>query len=222
MRITQWAKQFGLTVVRAEDRADQWRWTPEQMREPRRLVDVFTTRDGSWEVSDKPGSIEAWARQAYLYPPNDPRYNAQGGGDVNLFVLLKDPDGNHLPGAGAWFWSDGLDKLALKNEAFAPYLTTRDAEPSGWANIPLAASSGYDYTKDRGPWCWTTYGYADVLIGGGLPGWWHVSMFGVWQIQMGAVEPPVEPPVGDLEPRVRLLEIRFGALLELLRAAGEV
>ncbi len=194
-RISTWAERFGLRVVRAEDRPDRARFTPEQQAAPRRLVDVFTTRNGSWDVSDNPGSIEAWARQAYLYPPGDARCNQQGGADRNLFGLLLDTEGTHLGRAGFYFWSDGFSKLALPAADFGKLATRVEAEASGWANITMYPSSVYNPANNRGPWCWST-GYGDVLTGGGLPDAWHVSMFGVWQETTGVVvEPPVEPPV---------------------------
>jgi len=220
MRMTEWSKQFGLTVVKAEDRPDQWRFTSEQRSAPRRLEYVFTTRNGSWDMKGEPGEIEQWARDLFLFPPGDPRHNQQGGADRNLFGLLRDAKGNHLSGAGFYFWSDGLDKLNLPDAEFGKIATRVDAQPSGWANIEMYESSTYDPANNHGPWCWST-GYGDVLKGGGMPDRWHVTMFGVWQEQAGIVvvppvTPPVEPPIGGELANILSYVQRIDANLESL------
>ncbi|MEZ4769898.1 MAG: hypothetical protein R2844_15880 [Caldilineales bacterium] len=73
---------MNLQIVRCEDRPDQ----PEE-EIVFRLVDLFTTRDGKWEPDPGLlGSVQAWARQAYLRSTTDPDYFDDAGGDHHLFA----------------------------------------------------------------------------------------------------------------------------------------
>jgi hypothetical protein len=236
---SEWALKFGLKVFRAEDRPDRWRWSENDIAHPRRLRYVFTTRNGSWDPSNAPGSIPQWARDKFLYPQADPRCNLEGGGNRHLFGLLLGTADEQLPQAGFWFWSDGFRKLELKNDALATFLTALDAKPSGWANNPMDRSSAYDLGRgEKGPWCWCPVGFADVLVGGGLPNQEDISTFGVWQVTDLQVTPPPPPPpsgwetvltrldtvdqaLASLSQRVTRLEAHNDSWVENLRAIDE-
>lgn len=201
MRISNWARQFGVQVTPV-DAVSQ----PPNGAKVWRVKDIFTTRDGSWDVSNQPGSIEQWARDEYLWREFD-----DAGADHHLF--------GHADGISIrfWTWTDNGNQ------------TTQQAKlQSGWANIPLYASSSFVPERgERGPWAWQpNVPYADVVTGGGLPARQHVSWFVVWRAETyngGIVtepekptEPPVEPPISDLAARVARLEADMAEFKRLL------
>lgn len=144
------------------------------------LKDLFTTRDGAWEPSDKPGSVDLWARVRYLKPMNAPDYFDDAGASTHLFAAVIGLDGQLVRGQQIVFWSDGLGQLA--NPAYQKYITQYTKEKSGWCNLFMAPSSSYVPERgESGPWCWCPAGAADVVVGGGLPARQHISTFAVWQ-----------------------------------------
>jgi hypothetical protein len=145
------------------------------------LKDLFTTRSGSWDVSADWGSIEQWARDTYLKAPNDPLYIDEAGGDHHLFALVLGLDGKPVKRQAFVYWSDGFSKLMSRN--YQGYQTLYGADKSGWANLPMAGSSGYYPERDKsGPWCWCPVGASEVVCGGGMPNHEHISTFAVWQM----------------------------------------
>ncbi|HAJ34786.1 MAG TPA: hypothetical protein DCL15_03695 [Chloroflexi bacterium] len=166
------------------------------------IKDVFTTRDSSWEPSSVYGSIDQWARDAYLKPVSDPEYFDDAGADHHLFALILDLNGNKLKNHELLFWSDGFEQLG--NPAYDGYVrgpgdyrypVTKDK--SGWGNIVMFGSSYVPERGEQGPWCWTPRGLpAEVMCGGGMPANMHISTFVVWQAVRVAAqpnEPPIEP-----------------------------
>jgi hypothetical protein len=168
------------------------------------IKDVFTTRDGRWEPSSVYGSIDQWARDAYLKPLGDPEYFDDAGADHHLFAAILDKDGKLLKNMDMLYWSDGFAQLG--NPAYNGYVQgslgfryPRTKERSGWANIIMSESSNYVPERgEAGPWCWTPYGLpAEVICGGGMPAKQHVSVFAVWQA-VPKSEAGTPPPVtGD-------------------------
>jgi hypothetical protein len=162
------------------------------------IKDVFTTRDSSWEPSDVYGSIDPWAREAYLKPVGDPEYFDDAGADHHLFSLVLDVHGNKIKNQELLYWSDGFDKLGdptYDGYARGPgdhrYPVTK--ERSGWGNIVMFGSSYVPERGEQGPWCWTPRGLpAEVMCGGGMPANKHISIFVVWQA-VRVEQPPVEP-----------------------------
>lgn len=166
------------------------------------VKDIFTTHNGNWDVEAKAAikaaqvseaerreeneavlagplfGIDQWARDAYLFPPNDPRYNSDGGADHNIQVCVQNQDGTQLAGAGVVFSSNGVSAL----QPPGPDEVLRNTEPHGWGNIPIFAPASYP--PALGPWSATKLsdlGAADIVTGMGLPWNWHVSTFIVYQ-----------------------------------------
>jgi hypothetical protein len=161
------------------------------------IKDVFTTRDGSWDPSDKMGSVDAWARDAYLKPFGAPDYFDDAGADHHIFAHVLGLDGKPIPEAEIVFWSDGFDKLGDPN--YTGWVTRLTKPHSGWANIPVEAGSNFVPERgESGPWCWTPRGAAEVFCGGGMPAKNHVSFFVVWQaVRAPSVTPPTPPTLGE-------------------------
>ncbi len=165
------------------------------------IKDVFTTRNSSWEPSNLYGSVDQWARDAYLKPVGDPEYFDDAGADHHLFALILDLDGNKLKMHDLLYWSDGFDKLGdptYDGYARGPgdhrYPITKDK--SGWGNIVMFGSSYVPERGEQGPWCWTPRGLpAEVMCGGGMPANLHISTFVVWQAVRVEQTPP--PVTGD-------------------------
>jgi hypothetical protein len=186
MRVSDWATQFGITIEPA---------IAEPGSPVYRVRDIFTTRDGSWEPSDKPGSVPIWALD-YLKPPKHAQYFDDAGADHHLFGAVMGDADNLQPHGTIHFYTH------TDNSNHAD----QRVKWSGWANIPI-----FGHSETPGPWSWYPKNRhrADVVKGGGLPGGWHVSFFVVWEIVTGApVKPPVIiPPVPlTLEQRVAELE----------------
>ena len=207
------------------------------------VKDVFTTHGGSWEVEAR-ATIEAmqaskmprnemtekalagglfgidqWARDAYLFPPNDPRYNSDGGADHNIQVCVQGVDGARLAGAGVVFTSNGVSALQPPGEGEV----LRNTEPHGWANIPIFAPASYP--PALGPWSATKLsdlGTADIVTGMGLPWNWHVSTFIVYQAVRWSDLVPGEPDPAPGDPLILVtlarIEARLNALAEHLGA----
>jgi hypothetical protein len=85
MRISDWVSRFNVSVRRNEERPDN---PPGEV--VYRLTELFTTRDGSWEPSDKPGTLPQWARDEHLRPFGAPDYFDDAGGDHHLFARVLD------------------------------------------------------------------------------------------------------------------------------------
>ena len=217
MRINKWAKRFNIEVRRAEERPDK----PEG-DVVYRVKDVFTTRDGSWEVSDKEGSVPQWARDAYLRPWGHPEYFDDAGGDHNLFACVLDLEGKPIKTEDlVRFWSEGFETLG--DPSFQPGDCRTPKHGSGWANIPVFNHFVPD-RDEHGAWCWCPEGAADVIVGGGLPNKWHVSTFAVWQAERRAAEQPSTGtgPTTGTEPEPGGSESSGPALADVLTKLKEI
>ena len=207
MRISEWATKFNSEVI------------PFTGGQPGdvvyRLVDLFTTRNGSWEPSNVPGSVPQWARDAYLKPPNHPQYNDDGGADRHLFGAVRQEDGTLTPFFPITFWT--YDDNGNH--------TVQQAKRHGWANIVLYGSSSFVPERgERGPWAWQPAAVnADIVVGGGLPANWHVSWFAVWEPTTITTPPDDEPTDAMLAQRMDALERNQARLERTLKQwAGEL
>lgn len=199
-RLGSWVERLNLQIKEIKDRPD-----PAPTGDYVYLIkDVFTTRDGNWEPSSVYGSVDQWARDAYLKPFGDPEYFDDAGADHHLFAAILDKDGKLLKNMDMLYWSDGFAQLG--NPTYNGYVWgsngyrfPRTKERSGWANIIMSESSNYVPERgETGPWCWTPYGLpAEVMCGAGMPAKQHVSVFAVWQAvpKSTVVVPP--PVTGD-------------------------
>ena len=177
-RTGAWIKPFNITIKKLSERPDA----------PLRnqsvvyfLKDIWTTEHGTWDPSNKPGSIDAWAREAYLRSPSDPDYIEEGGSDHHMMGAVIGLDGKLIKGKVIRHWSDGFAKLGDPNYQDA-YTNISTAEKSGWSNLAMAGSS--DYWPDRqqsGPWCFCPEGASEVICGIGMPGGGHITTWAVWQ-----------------------------------------
>lgn len=202
---------LNLQIVPFRERVD---WNESEML-PDSLVwqvlDIFTTHNGSWDVESKAAikaaqsskaqrreeneavlagplfGIDQWARDKYLFPPNDPRYNSDGGADHNISVCVQDASGARVAGAGIVFTSTGVGDL----QPPGPDTVLRNTETHGWCNIPIFAPASYP--PALGPWSaskLSDLGAADIVTGMGLPWNWHVSTFIVYQaVKWGDLQP---------------------------------
>lgn len=197
MRVSEWVKHYKL-------------WVEEVQGQPGETVYkvkyLFSTRDGSWEPSDKPGSVPQWARDLFLFPMSHPQYNHDGGADRHIFgAVLSDTGGMQAFGSiRYWTYTDN------KNHVVQP------VKPWGWANNTMWGPND----AIPGPWAWTVANVkADIVKGGGMPGGLHISWFAVWErvvIPAGPVDPPVDPPtepgLADVLRRLTRLERAFDVL----------
>lgn len=174
-RLGDWVERLNVRIKPLADRPDQPTGEIVYL-----VKDIFTTRDGSWEGSDKPGSVNQWARDAYLKPVGAPDYFDDAGADHHLFAAIMGLDGQLLRDKEVMFWSDGFDKLG--DPTYGGYVYRQTKSHSGWANIVTGPSSSYVPERgESGPWCWAPTGAAEVVCGGGMPAKQHISFFVVWQ-----------------------------------------
>lgn len=177
MRTGRWIEPMRMGVTLVHERPDAPKVKDRTIYVIR---DLFTTRDGSWEPSNAFGSVDQWARDAYLKPMGHPDYFDDAGAGTHLFGAVLGLDGRLIRNHAFYFWSDGLNKLA--DQSYTGYRTMHTKERSGWANLFMAPSSSFvPERKESGPWCWCPAGAADVVTGGGLPARLHISTFAVWQ-----------------------------------------
>lgn len=170
-RISEWVTAYNMAIKSIDERPD----SPPSTGFRYVIKDVFTTVNGSWEVSDTPGSIPQWARDDYLSSDF-----VEAGADHHLFAAVLGVDGLLLRGQQIRYWSDGFDRLG--DPDYAGYIHAETQAQSGWANIPIYGGSSFSPERgESGPWCWTPAGRAEVMIGGGLPNNHHISTFVVWQ-----------------------------------------
>ena len=203
-RISDAAKAFGVQVTPYNAKPGETVY---------RVADIFTTRDGSWDPSDKPGSVPQWARDAYLKPLSHPQYNDDGGADHHIFGAVQQIDGNLYPSFPIQYftWSDGANR------------TLQNAKKHGWANIVMFASSKFVPERgERGPWAWKPAGVAaDTVTGAGMPSNWHVSFWAVWRPEVTPelhIEEPevVDPPIVTT-PEIQQLTLRVARLENIIR-----
>jgi len=202
-RLGAWVGPMNLSIKKIEERPDHPAVGPDNVVYV--IKDVFTTRDSSWEPSSAYGSIDQWARDAYLKPVGDPEYFDDAGADHHLFALILDLEGKKLKMHELLYWSDGFAMLGdptYDGYARGPgdhrYPVTKDK--SGWGNIVMFGSSYVPERGEQGPWCWTPRGLpAEVMCGGGMPANMHISTFVVWQavrVEPEPTEPTLQPPTG--------------------------
>ncbi len=181
MRISNWATHFNAKVIRNEDRPDNP--TGDVIY---RIKDIFTTCDGSWEPSNKTGSIEQWAASSYLVPPSHSAYFDDAGGAHHIFARALDLEGKPITNQDEFIcWSDGVHLLGQENFAQHIKMTITPKARSGWGNQPIWSSFSPE-RGETGPWAWCPRGAADVVVGGGLPNNLHISWFVVWQAEKRA------------------------------------
>jgi hypothetical protein len=200
-RLGAWVEPMKLSIKAISERPDHPTFAPGDV--VYRIKDVFTTRDSGWDASNRYGSIDGWARDAYLKPVGDPEYFDDAGADHHLFALILDLDGNKLKMHEMLYWSDGFDQIgnpAYDGYARGPgdhrYPVTKDK--SGWGNIVMFGSSYVPERGEQGPWCWTPRGLpAEVICGGGMPANMHISTFVVWQaVRTESLVTPPPTPTG--------------------------
>ncbi|HXF62980.1 MAG TPA: hypothetical protein VNK95_15250 [Caldilineaceae bacterium] len=215
MQISEWATKFNVVVRRYEERPDR---PPGAV--VYRLRDLFTTRDGSWEPSEKPGAVPTWARERYLRPWNAPDRFDDAGGDHHLFARVLDLNGQPIVEPELiQYWSDGFERLG--EPGYQNYVRLTPKSGSGWANQVVFNHFNPD-RGERGAWCWCPRGAADVVVGGGLPNNWHVSFFAVWQAEPlgepGTTTTPTTPGSAEIDPEA--LRERVRGLLGVSAAAS--
>lgn len=195
MRVSPWILKFNGAILPASVEPGQPFY---------RVYDAFTSRNGSWDLSNIEGGMVDWAREMYLRPYGAPDYFDDGGGDHHLFGAVVDPNTNKTIKEGRIFyytWTDDANHVSIP-------VKTR----SGWANNVVTNYFNPDMDSDpntgvRGAWAWRpdTDLPCEEFRGGGLPFKWHVSWFVTWILDVASTEEP-EPEPNELEETVENLE----------------
>lgn len=139
-----------------------------------KVIDRFTTRDGKWEVDDRPFGLTKEAFDKYI------SWNIPGkGGAAHLFVYA--PVSSEI----RFYTSDG------KNLEYR-YITGQ-----GWCDFPMFDSSAF-WGKDNGPWS-VSVNDVEVARGLGLPEGYHVSTFLIVDdVDEGSQPTPTPTPGGTV------------------------
>jgi hypothetical protein len=159
-----------------------------------KVVDRFTTHNGSWEPDNTPFSVTQIAAAKYA------GYPAKGAAN---HIHVKAAPGTFVE----FNTSDGKNPVELM------------VGPSGWVNLGMTHDASYNPdTGAVGPWgVWI--GGQQIANGIGLPYGWHVATFLVVGDagETDPTEPPVEPPpsmtaLEAIEQAQKYLEIARGLL----------
>ena len=184
------------------------------------VKELFTVYRGQWEPGMEapeliqPFVVPQWARDKYLYPPEHPCYNHDGGGDTHIFAALADPahdcNLNHnevefvtwTGGGENWpNWTPTMNQLGK-------FWTKPD---TGWANVPLQGDvTYYPWDGDIGPFavCKGGGGFhlSEMIAGMGLPANEHVSWYFIFGETTAAeyidhfYNEDIQPPNPEPEP----------------------
>ena len=190
IKLGSYVDDFNLKIIPFEQRVDKAFWTSGPYY---RIIQVFTTCDGSWQPSTNPGSIDQWAVDAW-HSGADWK---GAGGTNNFFIKVLDKAGNVVVGKGLYYWQGAMTSDPTKLTNINQKTTWND----GTENLPVWDSYNPSLGQ-MGKWGGTTVGRVDVLMGVDLPYNWHTSTFVV--VQETDAEPTI-PPTGDLDLDTRNL-----------------
>jgi hypothetical protein len=184
-RVTEWAAALRLSIKTIAERPDTTTGDVEYV-----VKDVFTTRNGAWDVSGERYSVPQWARDAYLTGAFQKAFEQN-----NLYAAIIGLDGQFVSDQEIVFWTGGLGKL--NDLGSTTWAVQKTNESPGWATMLMGGSSNYDAAGGmEGPWCFAPNKPrpAEVLCGAGLPNGEKVSTFVVWQAVQKGVTPVPTPP----------------------------
>jgi len=146
------------------------------------VVDVWSTLDGSWDVSSDKYAMQQYIQDRYMLDWDlSCNYRSAGGAThIHFGVYDNIPDGYtkvvcndiHLSEIGFMMYNDqGLNLY-------------RNTDPkTGWNNLFMDKGSAfYPDSGQTGPWTLQSFGYADQVSGLGLINRWHVSIFVAYQL----------------------------------------
>lgn len=102
---------------------------------------IFTTANGSWDVSDHKFSIEQKYRDMFLKAMSDPKYLDKGGADHSIGFIVEDKNGNRLSNVKAEFKSSGVP----------PIIDSRYTDKVGHGDFPMFSGQNFDLNRP-GPW----------------------------------------------------------------------
>lgn len=157
-----------------------------------RLLDSFTTRDGSWQPNGQLYSITAEAVSKY----DDCPFKGAA-----THIIVKAPSGTRIT-------CQTSDQKNATNFVVG--------EPN-WINFPLFHSSAYNPDRgERGPWEVWANG-ALIVDGIGLPYGWHVSTFLIMDEATTGTMPVPPPPKGDMPKTAREAIEKAQAYLDLAK-----
>lgn len=131
------------------------------------VTDIFTTYNGSWEVTGQPFAIKQRFRDKFLKTTNDPLYIDDGGAQKHILVGIYDKNGKPIQGKEVVF--------NTKDEANRYIMPTKK---SGFSNVQLSASSAFwPESGQSGFWYITLPGTNLKVAGLGLPNKWHIATY---------------------------------------------
>lgn len=132
---------------------------------------IFTTANGSWDVSSHQFSIEQKYRDMYLKSMSDPKYLDKGGADHSIGFITEDKSENRLEGVEVVFASNGVP----------PIIDTRKTDAKGHGDFPLWSGQNFALPARPGPW---TIAVGDAKVTGlGMYENNHISIWVVFEKQ---------------------------------------
>ena len=155
------------------------------------LIELFTTQDGSWEVSNKPFSLPAWAMKHL------PGFTSAGAA-THALVRVEDANGQPIT-IGVTF---GNVTLSTANK------------PEKWAVQEVHGS----YKPDRGEHGAMTINFPGAkqrIEGVGLPLNNHVSLFAVYRKTKQVTPPVVTPPVVNPPTQIGSISVPLDLIIDI-------
>ena len=146
IKLGSYVDDFNLKIIPFEQRVDKAFWTSGPYY---RIIQVFTTRDGSWQPSTNPGSIDQWAVDAW-HSGADWK---GAGGTNNFFIKVLDKAGNVVVGKGLYYWQGAMTSDPTKLTNINQKTTWND----GTENLPVWDSYNPSLGQ-MGKWGGTTVG----------------------------------------------------------------
>ena len=146
-----------------------------------KVIDRFTTRDGSWTANNETFSITSIAEEKYQDCPFK---------GAATHIIIKAPSGTRVT-------------CQTSDQKNATMFVV--GQPN-WINFPMFHSSAYNPGRgEKGPWEVWANGtlIADDI---GLPYSWHVSTFLIVEdVAVSPTPPPISPPTNKPVSHIQIL-----------------
>ncbi len=176
-RFGSWIRDLGFEVKPLDERA---RFLPsgEQAQQFYLIKDIFTVCGRDWSGSDPFGGTEDWAREGYLQEWRQTFAHDEAGDYPHIYTRVETPQGLPIRNKSVIAWSDRHDRIF--DDDFEEYIDLAMEATGGWGRLELNNTSLYDPRLEQGRWCIKPRGFAESVVGIGLPLSSGISCFLVW------------------------------------------
>lgn len=142
------------------------------------IKDIFTVCDREWSGSEHFGGTDDWAREGYFPDWRQAFEHDETGSFPHIYTRVETPQGLPIRNKSVFAWSDHHDRI-YDNE-FGEYVDLAMESAGGWGRLELNSTSLYDPRREHGRWCLKPRGFAESVVGVGLPLTSGISCFIIW------------------------------------------